>query len=399
MLDAFRRFLGDNDMMAYLAMMTPRMIELRRILKPTGNLFLHCDPKASHYLKILLDAVFGKSHYKNEIIWCYRKWSVAAGQFVRNHDVIHFVSKEREGNKFNVLYTEPSKGTMKRWKGQKQQAVFEGGVRKATSLEEEKAQSAMPDWWEISIINPNAAERLGYPTQKPLTLLKRIILAGSNEGDLVLDPFCGCGTAIHAAETLNRRWIGIDVTHLAIGLIEYRLKNAFGIVPEVIGAPEDEAASADLWRRDPFQFEAWAVTRLLGIKPNERQRGDRGIDGVGRFYLGRDKKGQEHYGKIFVSVKGGENIGSPVVRDFRGAMEREKADLGVIITLHKPGHGMTKEAASAGRYREMAGKDFPKIQVFTIADHFAGRKPDLPPTIEDARRKAEEEPGEQHRLI
>ena len=191
---------------------------------------------------------------------------------MRNHDNIHFITKSQSGHTFNIQYTEPSAGTFKRWKGQRQQAVFEDGVRKATSIPGETARSPMPDWWDISIINPNAAERLGYPTQKPLTLLERIVSASSNPDDVVLDPFCGCGTAIHAAQKLGRRWIGIDITHLAIGLIEYRLKDAFGIDPKVVGAPEDEAGARNLWQRDPFQFEAWAVTRLLGIKPNANER-------------------------------------------------------------------------------------------------------------------------------
>lgn len=200
LLRAMRDFLGDNDMMAYISMMAVRLIELYRVLKSTGSLYLHCDPTASHYLKLLLDGVFGKSNFCNEIVWCYRKWNVSQGQFVRNHDIIFFYSKHVGRQTFRTLYMEPSAGTMRRWKGKKQQAVFtDDGVRQATATEE-IAQSAMPDWWDISILNPNSNERLGYPTQKPLALLERIIAASSNPGDVVLDPFCGCGTALHAAE-------------------------------------------------------------------------------------------------------------------------------------------------------------------------------------------------------
>jgi DNA modification methylase len=246
-LSGLRKWLGENAMMAYLAMMAVRLIELHRALKKTGSLYLHCDPKASHYLKIILDAIFGKrGNYRNEIIWCYRKWSVAAGQFVRNHDDIHFLTKSTDEHTFNVQYTEPSKGTMKRWKGQKQQAFFEKGVRKATSLDSEEARSPMPDWWEISIINPNAAERVGYPTQKPLALLKRIIAASSNEGDVILDPFCGSGTTVDAAEELHRHWIGIDVTHYAVTLIESRIKKSHPAVKySVHGRPTDIAGARD----------------------------------------------------------------------------------------------------------------------------------------------------------
>ncbi len=247
----------------------------------------------------------------------------------------------------------------------------------------------------IDIPPLSSRERLGYPTEKPLLLLERIIAASSNRDDVVLDPFCGCGTAIHAAQKLGRRWLGIDITHLAIGLIEYRLKDAFGINPKVIGAPEDAAGAQRLWEHDPFQFEAWAVTRLLGIKPNERKTGDKGIDGVGRFYLGRGPDGRERYGRIYVSVKGGQSLAPTMVRDFRGAMERERADLGVFICQRRPSRDMIAEAASAGRYREIDGRDLPRMQFYLIDDYFAGRRPELPPTIEEGRRRAREEGGTQ----
>ena len=183
---------------------------MRRVLRPTGSIYLHCDPTASHYLKTLMDAVFGRENFRNDIAWCYRKWSVAASQFTRNHDTVLFYSRDKNAARpFNVQYISPSAGTIKRWKGRKQQAVFEHGVRKATSIDDKGAGVPCPDWWRISIINPNARERIGYPTQKPLKLLDRIIRASSNPGDMVLDPFCGCATALVAAETLGRRWAGI----------------------------------------------------------------------------------------------------------------------------------------------------------------------------------------------
>ena len=375
MLRAMRSFLGENDMMAYLAMMAVRLIELHRVLKPTGSLYLHCDPKASHYLKILLDAVFGKSNYKNEIIWCYRKWSVSASQFVRNHDVIHFISKN-EDNKFNVLSTEPSKGTMKRWKGKKQQAVFEEGVRKATSIADEVARTAMPDWWEISIINPNAAERLGYPTQKPLALLERIIKASSNEGDVVLDPFCGCGTTVHAAQKLERRWIGIDITHLAISLIERRLIDAFpGIAFEVHGTPKDLEGARDLARRDKYQFQWWAVSLVDAVPQGGKKKGaDRGIDGI-RWVRTGPRGGDVE--KVLVSVKGGEHVTSAMVRDLKGTVEREGAAAGLFITLAAPTREMRREAAASGFFDTSFGRH-PRLQIFTIEELLAGMRPELP---------------------
>ncbi len=212
---------GDS-MKSYLIMMAVRLLEMRRILKDTGSVYLHCDPTASHYLKLLMDAVFGVREFRNEVSWCYRKWSVEAKQFVRNHDTILFYSNADLAT-FNPQYVPVSKGTMKRWKGKKQQAVFQDGMRLATSTDSE-AKSPCPDWWEISIINPNAKERVGYPTQKPLALLARIIQASSNDGDMVLDPFAGCATACVAAERLGRQWVGIDISEKAVDLVQVRIR-------------------------------------------------------------------------------------------------------------------------------------------------------------------------------
>lgn len=372
MLRAMRTALGENDMMAYLSMMAVRLIELHRVLKPNGSLYLHCDQTASAYLKVLIDAIFGSEMYRNEIIWCYRKWSVAAGQFARNHDVIHFVSKTKKTT-FNVQYGDPSKGTMKRWKGKKQQAVFVDGVRKAASLDDQEAQSPLADWWEISILNPNADERLGYPTQKPLALLERIISASSNEGDVILDPFCGCGTTVHAAQRLNRKWIGIDITHLAVSLIEHRLNTAFpGIKYEVHGVPKDAAAARDLANRDKYEFQKWIVASIEGQPYKGGKKGmDRGIDGFLHF-RDADKKSQV----AIISVKGG-GIKSGDIRDLKGTMEREGAALGIFLTLNTPTREMIKEAASAGFY-ETGGRKFPRLQILTAEQVIDNRRPEVP---------------------
>ncbi len=210
---------GNEGLMAYLANMTVRLIELHAVLKPTGSIFLHCDPTASHYLKIILDAVFGHDCFQNEVIWAYRRWPTKARRFQRMHDVIFFYSKgsSRE-QKFNLLYQEATESSKKRWKGHKQQAsFFDDGSRKPTEeLGQESDGVPLNDVWNIPIIAPVAKERIGYPTQKPLALLKRIISATTDKGDVVLDPFCGCGTSVEAAESLGRSWIGIDVTHYAI---------------------------------------------------------------------------------------------------------------------------------------------------------------------------------------
>ena len=216
------RLVHGNGMASYLSMMAQRLEEMKRLLKSTGSLYLHCDPTASHYLKLLMDTIFGVREFRNEVSWCYRKWSVEAKQFVRNHDIILFYSNA-DLSTFNTQYVPVSKGTMKRWKGKKQQAIFQDGVRLATSTDNE-AQSPCPDWWEISIINPNAKERVGYPTQKPLKLLDRIIKASSNEGDIVLDPFAGCATACVASERHHRQWIGIDISEKAAELVQVRIR-------------------------------------------------------------------------------------------------------------------------------------------------------------------------------
>ncbi|MBX3561367.1 MAG: restriction endonuclease [Sphingomonas sp.] len=391
LLRAMRAFLGENDMMAYLSMMAIRLIELHRVLKSAGSLYLHCDPTASHYLKLLLDGVFGKENFRNEIIWCYRKWSVAQGQYPRNHDTILFYARKEGAQTFHTLYGEPSPGTMKRWGGRRQQAVFEGGVRKA-GCTGEVARSPIPDWWDISILNPNSKERLGYPTQKPVALLERIISASSNEGDLVLDPFCGCGTTIHAAEKLGRQWIGIDITHLAVSAIERRMKDAFpGVAFTVEGVPRDLASALDLAARDKYQFQWWAVSLVDGMPLDGRKKGaDGGIDGL--IYFKPDGKRTE---KALISVKGGQNVGVGMIRDLHSAMERERAPLGIFITAQDPTGPMLREAAAVGRFTDEFDRGWPRLQILTLADLFQGKRPQIPwpdplAVLRKARREATE---------
>jgi len=383
-LKGLRSWLGANGMMAYLSMMTIRLLHLREKLADSGSLYLHCDSNAGHYLKLVLDSVFGHKAFRNDISWCYRKWSVGARQFARNHDDILFYTK---GDKwtFNVQFVEPSAGTHKRWGGKKQQALFDDfGRRLASSLEEE-ARSPCPDWWDISIINPNAKERLGYPTQKPLALLDRIIKASSNEGDLVLDPFCGCGTSVDAAESLRRQWVGIDVTHYAVTLIEERLnrlhKNAkYGI----FGRPSDLAGAHALAAVDKHQFQWWAAW-LLGVQSyrEEKKGPDGGIDG--RIFY---RNGPYGTGQIVISVKSGENLGVEMLRSLDSVISREGAEMGILITLHEPTQGMIREAAQGGFVARSAHDRLPRLQVVTVADLLDRRFPKLPPLprpVEQAR--------------
>jgi site-specific DNA-methyltransferase (adenine-specific) len=228
---------------------------------------------------------------------------------------------------------------------------------------------------DIGPISSQAQERLGYPTQKPLALLERIIEASSNPGDVVLDPFCGCGTAVHAAQKLGRQWIGIDVTHLAISLIEKRLKDAFpGIAFEVHGTPKDLASAEDLALRDKYQFQWWAVSMVDALPFGGKKKGaDGGIDGI--IYFKPDGKRTE---KALVSVKGGGNVSVNMIRDLHSAMEREKAPIGVFITAALPTRPMETEAAAVGRFEDEWGRTYPRLQIITLAELFQGRKPDIP---------------------
>lgn len=361
MMQALRKFLGENDMMAYLTMMCNRLLELHRVLKSTGSLYLHCDPTASHYLKIVLDGVFNGQNFRNEVIWCYRGGGASKTDFGKRHDVIFRYSKTEDYlfNADSVRIPYQAEGL-----GRTDDAMW--GKHKGTDkIYKPNPLGKIPeDWWLINILNANDPERLGYPTQKPLTLLERIIQASSNKGDIVLDPFCGCGTAVHAAEKLGRKWIGIDITHLAVSLIEKRLKDAFPEIKiEVHGTPKDLAGAVDLARRDKYQFQWWACS-LVNAQPyqGKKKGADGGIDGL--IYFHDDDKGAK---KIIVSVKGGDNVGVAQIRDLAHVVEREKASMGLFVTLAKPTSPMTTEAVKVGYYEQATiGKKCLKIQILTI---------------------------------
>ena len=362
-MQAFRTFLGPSDMLAYLSMMAPRLLELHRVLKPTGSLYLHCDPTASHYLKLLLDAIFGPTNFRNEIIWAYRTGGVSTRYWPRKHDVLLFYVASQH------YRHQPPK-----------ERIFYESEFFTTQVDEQGRHFAdvyiRDVWGDIKPIINVSRERLGYPTQKPEALLERIIQASSREGDVVLDPFCGCGTAIAAAQKLGRRWIGIDITHLAINLIRHRLQDAFGtdIAQEyaVTGEPEDLAGAEALAQDDRFQFQWWALGRV-GARPvpTERKRGaDQGIDG--RLYF-HDEAGNGPTKQIIISVKSG-RVSVTDMRDLRGVVEREDADIGVLITLRNPTQPMITEAADAGFYHSPGwDQDYPKLQILTVADLFDGR--------------------------
>jgi len=399
--------LGRGSLLAYLVSMALRATEIQRVLKSTGSFYLHCDPTAGHYLKILLDAVFCPlgGEYRNEIIWCYRKWSVAAGQFVSNHDNIHFYTKSRLKSTFNVLFGAPSPGTMKRWKGQKQQAVFEDGVRKATSLEGQQAKSPMPDWWDISIINPNADERQGYPTQKPESLLDRVVAASSNEGDTVLDAYCGCGTTIAVAQRLKRKWIGMDITYQSISLVLRRLEQTFGpsVLKNIVtdGIPRDmKSAHALAHKKDDRlrkEFEKWAVLTYTNNRAviNDKKGADAGIDGVAFF-----KTGARDNAKIVFQVKSG-GVKRGDIATLRGDMDREQAALAVLITLEEPSAPMKAEAKGAGQFKhEDMGRSYDKISIVTVREIVEDEKRlEIPMSLEVLRAAKKADQTEQMDLL
>jgi DNA modification methylase len=381
-MQAFRKFLGENDMLAYLSMMAPRLIEMRRVMKPSGSIYLHCDPTASHYLKILMDAVFKPQNFQNEVIWWYRKWSKSTNHFLRNHDVLLFYSKEPQ-HTFNILRVPLSPSTLRRFGGKRQDFADEERTRKITT-DEDSEGGFRPDVWSNNLLPAAAAEKLGYPTQKPLALLELVIQASSKPGDIVLDPFCGCGTTLTAAQNLDRKWIGIDITHLAITLIRHRLYDTFGPqikkTYEIIGEPVSVPDAENLARENPYQFQWWALG-LVGARPAEGKKGaDKGVDG--RIYFHDEPKSTR---QIILSVKAGA-MHANYVRDLRGVLEREKAEIGVLISMEAPTQKMRAEAASADFYQAPSGKRYPRMQLITVSDLLSGKGIDYPP--EDARKDA-----------
>ncbi|MGA2030480.1 MAG: DNA methyltransferase [Verrucomicrobiota bacterium] len=476
-MQAFKTFLGPNDMMAYLAMMCPRLVELRRVLKPTGSLYLHCDPTASHYLKILCDAILGKDNFRNEIIWQRTSSHNDSKKWMAIHDVILYYSRS-EKCLWNPTYTEhnpnyveqfyryedkrgryrlheiirtasmgPRPNLAYEYKGYTPQWGWRMVREKVEALDKDNRlewsgsgrpylkrylheQEGNPIKTVITDIPPVsglAAERLGYPTQKPVALLERIIQASSNPGDVVLDPFCGCGTTIDAAEKLGRQWIGIDVTQLAISLIKNRLQDTYGRrlkfvsgsvgttstssqtshrVPaeslvRIIGEPTTPNEAATLADEDKYQFQWWALG-LVAARPVEQKKGaDHGIDGKILF---RDDLTVAKPEQIILQVKGGKT-GVKDVRDLRGVLDREKAAIGVLISLQPPTREMQTEAASAGFYEhKMNRQKYPRIQLRTVRELMDGKGIERPSNVaamDETFKKAPESKkkhGEQKKL-
>ena len=384
---ALRSFLGTNDMMAYLIMIAIRLMEMHRVLKQTGSIYLHCDPTASHYIKLLLDAVFGAYNYRSEIIWSrshgFKRSS--AKLFPQKHDTIFFYCKDIKNIVFNSQYRPHKQEYLKRFKKDSDGRLYRDDVnptkggRRKIYLDGVEGDLVESTWYDINPINPVAKELLGYPTQKPEALLERIIKASSNEGDLIMDPFCGCGTTIAVAERLNRKWIGIDITNLAVTLMKHRLEDTFGpdLSPyEVLGDPKDLHGAKALAEQDKYQFEWWALGKVAARPAQDKKKGaDSGIDGY--VYFIDDNSGKAK--SIIISVKGG-HVTVSQIRDLKGVLEREQAAIGAFITLQEPTGPMKEEAAAAGFYEPKLypGRLYPKIQILTVEELLKGKQLEYP---------------------
>lgn len=444
LMKAMRSYLDACPLMAYLCMMAPRLLEMKRVLKPTGSIYLHCDPVASHYLKLVMDAVFDTSNFRNEVVW---KRTDAKGNVQKKygwiHDIILFYTKSNEWKwyqqfmEYDTDYTDAfyslvdengrryqatdltapmsraSKGQIYSFKGytpppsrcfvyaleKMEQLDIEGrivytknGCPRYKRYLDEMEGNKCPDIWTDIKIAPKE-ERMGYPTQKPEALLERIIQASSYDGDMILDPFCGCGTAVAVAERLNRKWIGIDITYLSIDVIKKRFeKNKIMAGKDFVvkGTPKDLHSATKLAETAPFQFEVWAISQL-NATPTVKT-GDKGVDGVIN-YLDINKKNQ--MGKGIISVKGGKSVNPSMVRDLKGTVESQEADFGILITLAEPTKGMIDEAIKAGKLEYQVTKlsksfSMPRIQIISAEQLFAHPIPVyLPNTALDPFKKPE----------
>lgn len=466
------KLIGRNDMMAYLTMMTVRLVELHRILKPTGSLYLHCDPTASHYLKLVLDAVFGPTNFRNEIIWKRSSAHSSSKRFSPVHDVILFYGKSTSSTWNNVYLPLPQE-TVDAWynnveadtgrrfnradltaagvrngssglpwrginpTGKGRHWAIPGFVREVVEgkdtlealdaldaagrihwpksakgtpmlkryLEEAKGIPPLDVIADISPLNNVSSERLGYPTQKPEALLERLITVSTNKGDWILDPFGGCGTTAAAAEKLERNWVIIDVTTLAINLVKRRIEATYPdklLEMTVEGYPADLAGAKELFAQDPFEFEYWCCdlvnARPAGNKDKTKMKGaDRGIDGVITYI---DVQGtRQEYRKLLVQVKGG-HVSASQMRDFVGTIQREKASGGVFISLEQPTKPMMKDAIEAGTFSySLTGQTYPVVQVFTVEELLAGKRPSVPNLVGYAKAASPKDSTDQNKLF
>ena len=385
-ITGLKYLLGESGMLSYLSYMAVRLVDMKRLLKSTGSIYLHCDPTASHYLKMVMDDIFGAKHFQNEIVWCYSHGGKSGKRFGRKHDCIFWYSKsaspvfngddvriemksgkesfggrletDEDGRKYRLVYgTKNSKGETRYYK-----------------YYLDKGKIPEDYWTDINSLQSGVGERLGYPTQKPQALLERIISASSNEDDVVLDPFCGCGTTVVAAAKLNRKFIGIDISPYAISIIKSKRLDSMNVDANVEGIPKDMMGAQIMAQSQPFKFEAWAVTQIPGLAPNEKKVGDGGVDGRG-LLLNKLKDKSE---LVLAQVKGGKVTVSQV-RDFVGTMKGENASMGIFISLDPVNSpSANKIAASQGQVQVGMFK-YPALQFWSMEDYFNGIMPNLPP--------------------
>ena len=360
------RLRGRDRLTAYLVNIAPRVIEIRRVLKQTGTVYLHCDPTASHYLKVLMDGVFGTENFRNEIIWCYRGGGVPRDDFARKHDVILRYTKS-ESYKFNPQFTEYSEAS-------KTLVQSRGGVSIDDRARDLERGAHMPDWWpDINSLQTWSPERTGYPTQKPLRLLERIINASSNEGDLVLDPFCGCGTTIIASERLGRSWIGIDIEPMGLSVLQQRLNSEkIRVDFEVEGLPTAHPRDLRLWSEmaatEPKRFERAAITRIVGCTPwRDLQNTGLGIDGIVSLSTNAEESG---YG--IVRVTSSDPSDPTILRDLRGSIDsgnKNRLSTALLVYPSDTAPGLSMEAKRAGEI-EVGGVSHQRLNVASLAEVF-----------------------------
>lgn len=423
------KMLGECGMLAYLTYMAERLEECQRLLAPTGSIYYHCDPTASHYVKALMDVVFGHRSFRNEIVWkrtnthndaqhqypdtsdvllFYSNPSAAFTRIIVPHDPDYIRSKYRHDDGDgrgryqldNMTSPKPRENMMYDWIGwphpkngwryqreTMQRLHDEGRIhypsesgapdhtrrpRLKRYLSEQEGVVLGSVWTDISPLNSRARERLGYPTQKPGKLLQRVIEASSMPGDLVLDPFCGCGTTIEAARYLDRRWAGIDISSFAIDVILERLGDR--TIP-VHGIPYDLRSAQRLASDDPFGFETWAVNRLAGFAPNTKQVADGGIDGRATLAIPPDDWNSR---LALAQVKGGKPTAS-ALRDFCGVTDQNSAAVGCYVTLHPIASDSARLAAARLGKITVSGESYRRMNLWSISDYFDDRHPHMPP--------------------
>jgi site-specific DNA-methyltransferase (adenine-specific) len=379
-MKGFHNVLREGSLLAYLVSIALRLTEIHRVLKPEGTFYFHCDPTAGHYLKVLMDTIFS-GRFRNEIIWCYAGGGIPKNDFPRKHDTIFRYSKG-DTVTYNPIYRDYSPGTVQRGRTAIKGKYFDQGLR--------AEGTPVNDWWADvpKITSPTDPEKLGFPTQKSEALMDRIIAASSNEGDVVLDAYCGCGTTVAVAQRMKRAWIGIDITYQSISLVLRRLEKAFGAAVvaaiKIDGVPRDMASAEALAHRKDDrlrkEFEKWAVLTYTNNRAvvNEKKGADAGIDATGYFMTGKGDNA-----KVIFQVKSG-GVKRGDIATLRGDMGREKAALAVLITLEEPSKPMMAEAKAAGQYRhETMGRSYDQISIVTVREIVEdGKRLDIPMSLE-----------------